>query len=156
VEAKSVEHIQQVVKETRELISILEKTSVSRVSLAAGDFKIEIERAFSTGEAALLPASAPAVAGSAATAAVPRAVETRHVVLAPLVGIFYRSSNPGAKPFVEVGTRVQRGQGLGIIEAMKLMNEVAAEVAGVVVEILVENAQAVQFEQPLFIIDTAA
>jgi acetyl-CoA carboxylase biotin carboxyl carrier protein len=155
VEAKSVEHIQQVVKEAGELISRLETTSVRRVCLEAGDFKIEIERAFGTGEATLAVAGAPGAAGPA-TAAGPAAAENRHAVLAPLVGTFYRTPNPGAKPFVEVGTRVQRGQAVGIVEAMKLMNEVVADVAGVVVEILVENGQPVQYEQPLLVIDTTA
>jgi acetyl-CoA carboxylase biotin carboxyl carrier protein len=152
VEVKSAEHIQQVVKEARELVSMLETTSVRRVCLEAGDFKIEIERAFTTGASQLSAAPAPAAAGAAAAPA--RPTENRHVVLAPLVGTFYRTPNPGAKPFVEVGSRVQRGQPVAIIEAMKLMNEVLAEAAGVVVEILVENAQPVQYEQPLLVIDT--
>ena len=153
MEAKSVESIQQIVKEARELISRLETTTVRRVCLEAGDFKIEIERAFGTGEALLTVAASPAPSATvAATGSV--AADHRHSVLSPLVGTFYRSTNPGAKPFVEVGTRVQRGQAVGIVEAMKLMNEVVADVTGVVVEILVENAQPVQYEQPLLVIDT--
>ena len=154
MEAKSVEHMQQVVKEARELIARLETTSVRRVCLEAGDFKIEIERAFTNGTASLAAPAGTALAGPGATS--PGALETRHVVLAPLVGTFYRTPTPGAKAMVEVGSRVHRGQSLGIIEAMKLMNEVVAEVDGVVVEILVENAQSVQYEQPLLVIDTAA
>ena len=65
------------------------------------------------------------------------------------------AQSPGAKPFVEVGARVQRGQTIGIIEAMKIMNEVPSDAAGVVVEILVENGQPVQYEQPLIVLDTA-
>ena len=153
MEPKSVDHIQQVVKEARDLISRLETTTVRRICLEAGDFKIEIERAFGTGEAPLGIPAAPVPSGTvAATGSV--AADHRHPVLSPLVGTFYRSTNPGAKPFVEVGTRVQRGQAIGIVEAMKLMNEVAADVAGVVIEILVENAQPVQYEQPLLVIDT--
>lgn len=152
MEPKSAEQIQQVVKEARELVSMLERTSVRRVCVEAGDFKIEIERAFG-GEAGV--ALSPSLS-ALAPAATPAAATNRHTVLAPLVGTFYRSSSPGAKPFVEVGNRVQRGQPIGIIEAMKLMNEVVAEAAGVVVEILVENAQPVQYEQPLLVIDTTA
>jgi acetyl-CoA carboxylase biotin carboxyl carrier protein len=140
------------VKEARELVSMLETTSVRRICLEAGDFKIEIERAFGEGSALAAPS---AVAGPAAGAA-PGAATSRHTQLAPLVGTFYRSANPGSKAFVEVGSRVERGQTVGIIEAMKLMNEVLADAAGVVVEILVENAQPVQFEQPLLVIDTKA
>jgi len=153
VDVKNAEQIERVVKEARELVSMLETTSVRRICLEAGDFKIEIERAFGEGSAL----AAPSIAiGSAAPGAASGAATTRHTQLAPLVGTFYRSANPGSKAFVEVGSRVERGQAVGIIEAMKLMNEVLADAAGVVVEILVENAQPVQFEQPLLVIDTKA
>ena len=72
---------------------------------------------------------------------------------APLVGTFDHAPSPGAKPFVEKGSRVERGQALGIIETMKVMNEIASDCAGVVVEILVPNGQAVQFDEPLLTID---
>jgi acetyl-CoA carboxylase biotin carboxyl carrier protein len=153
VDVKNAEQIERVVKEARELVSMLETTSVRRICLEAGDFKIEIERAF--GEGSALAAPAVAIAGAAPGGA-PGASTTRHTQLAPLVGTFYRSANPGSKAFIEVGSRVERGQIIGIIEAMKLMNEVLADAAGVVVEILVENAQPVQFEQPLLVIDTKA
>jgi acetyl-CoA carboxylase biotin carboxyl carrier protein len=153
VEVKNAEQIERVVKEARELVSMLETTSVRRICLEAGDFKIEIERAFSEGSA--LAAPSVAIAGPTPRGA-PGAATSRHTQLAPLVGTFYRSANLGSKPFVEVGSRVERGQTVGIIEAMKLMNEVLADAAGVVVEILVENAQPVQFEQPLLVIDTKA
>jgi acetyl-CoA carboxylase biotin carboxyl carrier protein len=152
VDANSPEQIQQVVKEARELVSMLEKTSVRRVCLEAGTFKIEIERAFAEGAVTVSVPAGPAPAA----AAEPAAIDTRHMVRAPLVGTFYRAPSPGAKPFVEVGSQVQRGQAVGIIEAMKLMNEVLADASGVVVEILVENAQPVQYEQSLLVIDTAS
>ena len=150
MEPKSAEQIQQVVKEARELVSMLERTSVRRVC-EAGDFEIEIERAFG-GEAGVALSPSLSALAPAATGCCDQSLYR----LGPLVGTFYRSSSPGAKPFVEVGNRVQRGQPIGIIEAMKLMNEVVAEAAGVVVEILVENAQSVQHEQPLLVIDTTA
>ena len=153
MEPKSTERIDQVVKETKDLLAKLEGTSVRRLCVEAGDFKIEIERAVAEG-AAVAAAAAP-VAGAPAAAG-PAARDTRHVMLAPLVGIFYRAPAVGAKPFVEVGDRVERGRPVGIIEAMKLMNEVVADATGVVVEILVENAQSVQFDQPLLVIDTTA
>ena len=80
---------------------------------------------------------------------------SRHQVLAPVVGTFYRTPSPGAKPFVEVGSRVQRGQPIGIIEVMKVMNEVTSDASGVVVDVLVQNGQPVQYEQPLIVIDTS-
>jgi acetyl-CoA carboxylase biotin carboxyl carrier protein len=152
VEVNNAEQIERVVKEARALVSMLETTSVRRICLEAGDFKIEIERAFSEGSA--LAAPSVAIAGTPGGAL--GAATSRHTQLAPLVGTFYRSANPSSKAFVEVGSRVERGQTVGIIEAMKLMNEVLADAAGVVVEILVENAQPVQFEQPLLVIDTKA
>jgi acetyl-CoA carboxylase biotin carboxyl carrier protein len=154
VEVNNAEQIERVVKEARALVSMLETTSVRRICLEAGDFKIEIERAF--GEGSALGAPSVAIAAGAGPSGGPAAPTTRHTQLAPLVGTFYRSANPGSKALVEVGSRVERGQTVGIIEAMKLMNEVLADAAGVVVEILVENAQPVQFEQPLLVIDTKA
>ena len=76
-------------------------------------------------------------------------------MVAPLVGTFFLSRKPGAKPFVEVGARVQRGQTIGIIDVMKTMNEVPSDAAGVVVEILASDGQPVQCDQPLIVIDTA-
>ena len=130
---------------------MLETTSVRRFCLEAGDFKIEIERAFAKGAATqAVPAGASAAPLGSGAGEAP----TRHTVLAPLVGTFYQSPNAGAKPFVEVGSRVQRGQIIAIIEAMKVMNEVLADAAGVVVGILVQNGHPVQYEQPLLDIDT--
>jgi len=100
----------------------------------------------------------PSAAGGAAAPAQPAATAPAaeepkgHVVKSPMVGTFYRSSSPGAKPFVEVGQAVKPGDTLCIIEAMKLLNEIEAEVAGTVKEILVENGQAVEYGQPLFVI----
>jgi len=75
-----------------------------------------------------------------------------HVVKSPMVGTFYRSASPGAKPFVEIGDDVQQGDTLCIVEAMKLMNEIEADATGAIKAILVENGQAVEFGQPLFVI----
>jgi acetyl-CoA carboxylase biotin carboxyl carrier protein len=93
------------------------------------------------------------VAAPAPTAAAPAAPETGHVVRSPMVGTFYRSSSPGAKPLVEVGQAVKEGDPLCIIEAMKIMNEIDADKAGTVTKILVENGQAVEFDQPLCVIE---
>jgi len=143
------ERVQQAINEAKELIKMLEATSVRRISLAAGDFKIEVERTFA--EAA--PSAAP-VAGAAGAPAAPAADDGLHRVTAPMVGTFYHAGSPGAKPFVEVGTSVEKGQTIGIIEAMKVMNQVPSDAAGVVVEILVPDGQPVEFEQPLIVLDT--
>jgi biotin carboxyl carrier protein len=149
VEDKGSEEIQQVVREAKELIKMLETTSVQRICLEAGRFKIELERAFTTGSAVPMVAVSerPSEGASAST--------TRHSVLAPLVGTFYHSQSPGSKPFIELGARIEVGQTVGIIEVMKVMNSVTSDVAGVVVEILVPNGHPVQYEQPLLVIDTA-
>ena len=103
--------------------------------------------------AAPAPAARPAIAQSAgpAPAAEPAAQEG-HVVKAPMVGTFYRSPSPDAKPFVEVGQAVKEGDTICIIEAMKLMNEIEADASGSVKAILVENGQPVEYGQPLFIL----
>jgi acetyl-CoA carboxylase biotin carboxyl carrier protein len=101
----------------------------------------------------------PALAGSAAQlagGAQPQATvapETGHVVRSPMVGTFYRASSPGAKPLVEVGQAVKEGDPICIIEAMKIMNEIDADKDGTITKILAENGQAVEFDQPLLVIE---
>ena len=80
-------------------------------------------------------------------------VPSGHIVKSPMVGTFYRSSSPGAKPFVEIGSQVKEGEPICIIEAMKIMNEIEADHAGTISKILVDNGQAVEFGQPLFVIE---
>jgi acetyl-CoA carboxylase biotin carboxyl carrier protein len=111
------------------------------------------------------PASAPAVTmapapalsapPSPAAAALPEAAPepAGHAVKSPMVGTFYRASSPGAKPLVEIGSQIKEGEPICIIEAMKIMNEIEADKTGRVTQILVENGQAVEFGQPLFIIE---
>lgn len=95
------------------------------------------------------PAAQPAAPAPAVTASTPSGTQ----VTSPMVGTFYRAPSPGADPFVEVGTQVKKGDTLCIIEAMKLLNEIEAEVSGTVKEILVDNASPVEFGQPLFVIE---
>ena len=101
------------------------------------------QQAAPAGEA--VPAAAPAVE--------PVAVPTGHVVKSPMVGTFYRSASPGSKPFAEVGAPIKEGDPICIIEAMKIMNEIEADMSGTVTKILVENGQAVEYGQPLFIVE---
>ena len=89
----------------------------------------------------------------AAAAAPAAAVETGHVVKSPMVGTFYRASSPNAKPFGELGQQIKEGEAICIIEAMKIMNEIEADKSGTITKILVENGQAVEFGQPLFVIE---
>ena len=97
---------------------------------------------------AAAPAAAPALIAEKAPP-----VETGHAVKSPMVGTFYRSPSPGAKPFVEVGQSVKQGDTICIIEAMKLLNQIEADRAGTVKKILVENGQPVEYGQPLFILE---
>ncbi|GIX53600.1 acetyl-CoA carboxylase biotin carboxyl carrier protein subunit [Sphaerotilus sp. FB-3] len=94
------------------------------------------------------PAAAPAAAAPAAAAEI-----SGKVVKSPMVGTFYRASNPGAKPLADVGAAVKKGQALCIIEAMKIMNEIESEFDGTITKVLAENGQAVEYGQPLFIIE---
>ena len=95
--------------------------------------------------------SSASIASVAAPIAEPEPVG--HLVKSPMVGTFYRSANPGSKAFVEVGSEVKEGEPICIIEAMKIMNEIDADRAGTIIEILVENGQAIEFGQPLFVIE---
>ena len=97
------------------------------------------------------PALAPVPV--AAPAAVVPEVQAGHIVKSPMVGTFYRSSSPGAKPFVEIGSQVKEGETVCIIEAMKILNEIEADKAGTITKILCENGQAVEYGQPLFVIE---
>jgi acetyl-CoA carboxylase biotin carboxyl carrier protein len=136
--------------EARALIDRLEGSTVSRLAVEAGDYRIEIERA-------LPPVAAPAVSETAivpgAVDGGPAAEDHRHAVTAPLVGKFYRASKPGADPFVEPGDVVEEGQTVCIVEAMKMMNEVAAGQRGRVAEIVVENEEYVEFGQALMYLE---
>ena len=108
------------------------------------------------GPAMVAPAPAPAAAAPAPKAAAEPAAapaETGHAVKSPMVGTFYRSANPGAKAFAQIGDAIKEGDPICIIEAMKIMNEIEADRSGTVARILCENGQAVEFGQPLFIIE---
>jgi len=153
------ELIRSVWDEARDLVKRLEGTTVHKFKVEAGEYKIEIERG--------APASAPAaVAVQSPTAPVPgaeppaaddgsAATDSRHRILAPLVGTFYRAAQPGAKPFVEEGEVVDEGQTVGIVEAMKLMNEVKADRGGKVVEFAATDGDWVEFEQVLVYLEPA-
>lgn len=141
------ELIGSVWQEARDLIKRLEGSTVQRLRVEAGEYRIEIERGLPAGVVAAPAASAPADAPAPAEA------DGRHAILAPLVGTFYRSSQPGAKPFVEEGDVVDAGQTVAIVEAMKLMNHVQADQAGRVAEIVVEDGAWVEFEQALIILE---
>ena len=153
-------------RKIKTLIELLEQSGISELEVKEGEESVRIAR-HPTGPqmpfmqyAPPLPPP-PAAAAAPATAAKGSAAEKipdvprGHVVKSPMVGTFYRSPSPGAKAFVEVGQTVKQGQTLCIIEAMKMLNQIEADASGTIADILVENEQAVQFDQPLFVIEPA-
>ncbi len=149
-------------RKLKTLIELVESSGIAELEIQEGEERVRITRAPAGGGGVAAPAAAapPPVQVTAAAAAPPAAAEAPaapeepegHVVRSPMVGTFYRASSPGAKPFVEVGDSVQVGDTLCIIEAMKLMNEIEADKAGVVKQLLAENGQPVEFGQPLVVI----
>ena len=139
------------------LIEIVSKSDVSEINLKQGDEELKITRekqvvaqAVQTvvaAPAAPAPVAAPA---APAPAAAPAATDAAKLMKSPMVGTFYRSASPEAAPFVEVGATVKAGDTLCIIEAMKMMNQIQADRAGVIKKILVENGSTVEFDQPIF------
>ncbi len=133
------------------LMTLMRDNSVAEVKYE--DEAVKLSMKLLTSAAPVVAAAPVAIAAApapAAVAAAPAAEPEGATIKAPMVGTFYRASKPEAPPFVSVGTKVGVGQTLCILEAMKLMNEIEADVAGEIVEILVENGQPVQFGQPLF------
>lgn len=146
-------------KQLRRLIRLMEAHDLSEVDLRQGDEKVKLRRG---GVAASAPApivyqGQPAAAPAPAAAAAPK-VESANIVTikAPMVGTFYARPNPEAEPFVKVGQRVSADSVVCIIEAMKVFNEIPAEISGQIVAVLVDDLQAVDFDRPLFKIDTSA
>jgi acetyl-CoA carboxylase biotin carboxyl carrier protein len=146
-------------RKLKTLIDLVAESDIAELEVTEGESKVRIVKssAIPQNQMMMMPAqgmqqyAAPAPAAAAAPVAV-AAEPTGHVVKSPMVGTFYRSSAPGSPAFVEVGATVKEGDTLCIIEAMKLLNEIDSEVAGVVTKILVENGQPVEFGQPLFVI----
>lgn len=150
-------------RKLKKLIEMVEESGIAEIEITEGEEKVRITRANPTPISYAAPqptqyympqAAAPAVVPAAASAPIveaPAAVEGE-TIKSPMVGTFYRSPSPGAKSFVEVGQQVNVGDPLCIIEAMKLLNEIEAERAGIIKAILIENGQPVEYGEPLFII----
>ncbi len=153
----------QDIDDLKELIDFLKANQVTEFDLDRGDVKIRLkfqeQQTAGLGDLARLLAAAPAAAaaGSAAVSAAQAADphDGLHLVKSPIVGTFYGAPSPGAAAFVSPGDRVEKGQVIGIVEAMKLMNEIEADVAGEIVGCLVISGQAIEFGQPLFAIRLA-
>lgn len=161
-------------RKIKTLIDLLEQSGIAEIEVKEGEESVRIARYSTAPPAAPMhypPPAAPALAAPAAAPAAPAAaaapapaksaadkiiaVTKGHIVKSPMVGTFYLSPSPGAQAFVQVGQTVKQGQTLCIIEAMKMLNQIESDMSGVVTEVLVDNEQAVQFDQPLFVIEPA-
>ena len=153
-------------RKLKTLIDLVSESNVSELEITEAEGKVRIVKSMpmsvvpATGPAPLVAVAPPVVAAVPASAtmvaqdavgATPAA--KGHVVKSPMVGTFYRASSPGAKPFAEVGQAVKEGQAICIVEAMKILNEIESDKAGTITEVLVENGQAVEYGQPLFVIE---
>ena len=144
------------IRKVKKLIELLETSDIAEIEIKEGEEAVRISRNSSVTTTVAAPAAAP-VAAPAPSPAAPLAAEEKptpqatsgHVVSSPMVGTFYRSPSPSSPPFVEVGTHVKAGDVVCIVEAMKMMNQIEAEKAGIIEAILVKDGEPVEFDQPL-------
>ena len=160
------------IRKVKKLIELLERSEVDEIEVHEGEESVRIRRSppvvaapgvgvSYVADPAPAAAAAPRAPGAAPCAPepIPAAAEPEesgHTVTSPMVGTFFAASSPGSRPFVNVGQRIEVGDTLCIIEAMKILNHVEADCAGVVIEVLAENGQPVEYGQPLFIVDIGA
>ena len=146
------------IRKIKKLIELVEESGISQLEITEGEESVRIHRsgqpAAQVQYSAPIQQAAPLAAAPVVESAPAAVAETSgHRVKSPMVGTFYRSSSPGSKPFAEVGQSVKVGDTLCIIEAMKMMNQIESDKAGVIKEILIDNQEPVEFDQPLFIIE---
>ena len=147
-------------RKLKTLIDLVSESNVSELEITEAEGTVRIVKAVNNpvvaapvaAPVAMVAAPAPAVVPAPAPAPAAPAEVVGHVVKSPMVGTFYRASSPGAKSFVEVGSVVKEGEPICIIEAMKILNEIEADASGTITQILVDNGQAVEFGQPMFVI----
>lgn len=146
------------IRKVKKLIELLEESGIAEIEIREGEESVRISRygaAMPVGMPApstLAAAPAPEPTATAEPEPTP-AMPEGHVVKSPMVGTFYRAPAPGSKPFVDVGQRVEEGDTLCIIEAMKILNQIEADKAGAILAILVDNGEPVQYDEPLFVIE---
>lgn len=150
------------IKQIQDLIKFVHKSGVNEVSIEENDFKITIKtNQAPTVVTATIPAAAPIAAAPAPVAAAPAAAAAPAVsesdnyitIKSPMIGTFYRSASPDKPAFVNVGDEIKAGQVLCVVEAMKLFNEIEAEISGRIVKVLVDNASPIEYDQPLFVVE---
>lgn len=148
-------------RKLKKLIDLVQESGISELEVTEGEERVRIAKHYGAAVAAPVQHyAAPTAAPIAAPVGVSSVnldedddLPEGHVVKSPMVGTFYRAASPGGKPLVEVGSAIKAGEAVCIIEAMKIMNEIEADESGTVAKILCENGQAVEFGQPLFIVD---
>ena len=145
------------IRKIKKLIELIEDSDIAEIEIHEGEESVRVSRVSSSVTApvampAPVAAAAPATPAPVEAAPAP-AEETGHSVNSPMVGTFYRAASPGAKVFVDIGSKVNAGDTLCIIEAMKILNQIESDTSGTVTKILVENGQPVEYNQPLFIIE---
>ena len=154
-------------RKLKTLVDLVSESNISELEITEAEGKVRIVKAGygvpttmmmqPAGQMMMQPAPQHAAPAGEAPAAAPvaevAAAPAGHVVKSPMVGTFYRSASPGSKPFVEIGSAIKEGDAICIVEAMKIMNEIEADMSGTVTKILVENGQAVEYGQPLFIVE---
>jgi acetyl-CoA carboxylase biotin carboxyl carrier protein len=153
-------------RKLKTLIDLVSESNISELEITEAEGKVRIVKGGTAPSLVAMPAglqgatlaamAAPVVAAAAASAPAaeaPAPEPAGHVIKSPMVGTFYRASSPGAKPLVEIGHQVKEGDAVCIIEAMKIMNEIDTDKGGTITKVLVENGQAVEFGQPLFVVE---
>ncbi len=154
------------IRKIKKLIELLEESGIAEIEIKEGEEAVRISRmpagvgapqppqvAHLTAMPAGGAAAAPAAEAAAAESAAQKPKPSEHVITAPMVGTFYASPSPGAKPFVEIGDEIKVGQVLCIIEAMKMMNQIEADRAGRIASVMARNGDPVEFGQPLFVVE---
>ena len=150
------------IKQIQDLIKFVHKSGVNEVSIEENDFKITIKtNQATTVVTASIPAAAPLAAAPAPVAAAPVAAaapagsesDNYLTIKSPMIGTFYRSASPDKPSFVNVGDEIKAGQVVCVVEAMKLFNEIEAEISGRIVKVLVDNASPIEYDQPLFLVE---
>jgi acetyl-CoA carboxylase biotin carboxyl carrier protein len=151
------------IRKIKKLIELLEESGIAEIEIKEGEESVRISRmpagaiAPQVTHLAAVPTAATAPPGAAevaaAESAAPKPKPSEHVITAPMVGTFYGSPSPGAKPFVEIGDEIKLGQILCIIEAMKMMNQIEADRAGRIASVMARNGDPVEFGQPLFVVE---
>ncbi len=153
------------IRKIKKLIELLEESGIAEIEIKEGEEAVRISRMPAGGSVAQPPqvthlaaapgvgAAPPSAEAAAGDGAAPKPKPSEHVITAPMVGTFYASPSPGAKPFVEIGDEIKVGQVLCIIEAMKMMNQIEADRAGRVASVMARNGDPVEFGQPLFVVE---